>query len=81
MRLSNMHANKKALEAKEKERNGQHEDEDESSSSSEESSDDEEDGHGNGDRARAKEPRMHAALIPHYGGINRIKVFVEFTFI
>jgi hypothetical protein len=77
-----MNANKKALEAKTKEQErinaGDKEEESSSSSSSEEeetSEDEAEHGKESDRKLSAKEPRMHAAMIPHYGGVNRIKVY------
>ncbi|CAK5077679.1 unnamed protein product [Meloidogyne enterolobii] len=73
MRLSNMHANKSALKSKAKESNN---DDGESSSSSDDSSEDEdEEDEANlvNDRPGKKEPRMHASLVSHHGGVNRIK--------
>lgn len=73
MRLSNMHANKSALKAKENESKN---DDGESSSSSDESTDEEdEEDEANivNNRPGKKEPKMHASLISHHGGVNRIK--------
>ena len=76
MRLSNMHANKSALKSKAK---GSKNDDGESSSSSDDSSeeeDEEDEANLVNDRPGKKEPRMHASLVSHHGGVNRIKVSI-----
>ncbi|KAL3103344.1 hypothetical protein niasHS_002530 [Heterodera schachtii] len=64
LRLSNLHANEKTLENAKKMGQGKG---DESESSSSEDDEEEETESG------AKSARMHAAVIPHHGGINRMK--------
>ncbi|KAL3114932.1 hypothetical protein niasHT_011368 [Heterodera trifolii] len=64
LKLSNLHANEKTLENAKKMGQGKG-DESESSSSEDEEEEETEGG--------AKSARMHVAVIPHHGGINRMK--------